>query len=97
MRDSGISASPHRRLEACFVTKRDGKYETGHTAWLNLTLEDDTDSIMCKIKREDYERLGKIIAETGKEDKDWYMVYGSRINNWSIIFVTNIKKITREI
>lgn len=82
--------------EACFVSKRDGQYETGNTAWLNITLEDDTDSVMCKIKRDDYERLGREIAETGKEDKDWYMVYGSKINGWGLIFVTNIMRITRD-
>ncbi len=83
--------------EACFVTKRDGQYESGQTAWLNITIEDDTDSLMCKIQRQDYERIGRIIAETGKEDKDWYMVYGEKINGWNIMFVKNIMKITREI
>jgi len=83
--------------EACFVSKRDGKYLTGSTAWLNITLEDDTDSIMCKIKIDDYDRLGKMIAETGKENKDWYMVYGQRINGWSLIFVKNIRRITRDV
>lgn len=83
--------------EACFVAKRNGRYETGQTAWLNITLEDDTDSVMCKIRKEDYNHLGKHIAETGKENKDWYMVYGEKINGWSLIFVKNIKRITREI
>ena len=83
--------------EACFVIKRDGKFLTGNTAWINITIEDDTASIMCKIKKDDYLRLGKLIAETGKEEKDWYMVHGQKINNWSIIFVKNIIKITRSI
>jgi hypothetical protein len=83
--------------EACFVTKRKGVYETGQTAWLNITLEDDTDSLMCKIPKDKYERLGRLIAETGKTDKDWYMVYGEKINGWSIVFVKNIIRITKEI
>lgn len=83
--------------EACFVSKRNGKFLDGQTSWLNITIEDDTDSIMCKIKAEDYLRFGKDIAETGKEDKDWYMVHGQKINGWSIIFVKNIMKITRKI
>lgn len=82
--------------EACFVNKRNGKHLSGHTAWLNITIEDDTGILMCKIKIQDYERLGKEIAETGKEDKDWYMVYGEKINGWSLLFVKNIKKITRK-
>lgn len=83
--------------EACFVSERGGSYENGQTAWLNITLEDDTDSIMCKIQKKDYERLGRIIAETGKVDKDWYMVYGEKINNWHLVFVKNVMKITRDL
>lgn len=81
--------------EACFVSKRNGKFLEGNTSWINITIEDDTGSIMCKIKIKDYERFGKAIAETGKEDKDWYIVHGKKINGWSIIFVQNIMKITR--
>lgn len=83
--------------EACFVAKRNGKHMEGNTSWLNMTIEDDTGSIMCKIATKDYMRFGKEIAEKGKEDKDWYLVYGNRINGWGIIFVKNIMKITREI
>ncbi|MCP3685790.1 MAG: DNA polymerase III subunit alpha [bacterium] len=81
--------------EPGFVSKRGGKYQKGPTTWLNITIEDDTDSIMCKISISDYEKLGKEIAETGKEDKDWYMVYGNKINGWSLLFVQNIRRITR--
>jgi hypothetical protein len=81
--------------EPCFVAKRDGKYLTGPTSWLNITLEDDTDSIMCKIKVDDYEQFGREISESGKEDVDWYMVNGKKINGWGIIFVSNIRRITR--
>lgn len=83
--------------EACFVNKRNGKFATGNTTWLNLTIEDDTDSIMCKIQIKDYEKMGKQIAETGKEEKDWYMINGQKINGWNLIFVRNIRKITRKI
>ena len=76
--------------------KINGKFLKGNTSWINITIEDDTGSIMCKIKIKDYERFGKAIAETGKEDKDWYMVHGQKINGWSILFVQNIKKITRK-
>lgn len=83
--------------EACFVNKRGGKFLEGNTAWLNITLEDDTGRIMVKIKKEDYEHFGREISESGKEEKDWYMVYGQKINDWSILFVNNIKKITRKV
>jgi hypothetical protein len=83
--------------EAGFVSKRGGKFLKGQTAWLNITVEDDTGQIMAKIKITDYNRLGKTIAETGKEDKDWYLIYGKKINGWSLLFVQNIKKITRNL
>lgn len=83
--------------EACFVTKRGGKYLTGSTTWINLTVEDDTDSIMAKISIRDYDKFGKEIAESGKEDEDWYMVHGEKINGWGLLFVKNIRKITRAI
>lgn len=83
--------------EACFVGKRGGKFLQGQTAWLNINIEDDTGFIMCKIQTKDYDRLGKEIAESGKEDKDWYMVHGTKMNGWSIIFVKNIKRITRKL
>lgn len=83
--------------EAGFVSKRGGKFLEGQTSWLNITIEDDTGSVMAKIRKEDYERFGKEIADTGKEEKDWYVVHGEKINGWSIIFVKNIKKITRRI
>ena len=52
--------------------------------------------MMVKIKKTDYNRIGRDIAETGKENKDWYAVYGKKINGWNIMFVQNIMKITRE-
>jgi len=79
------------------VAKRKGKFLTGQTTWINLIIEDDTGQILCKIKKENYLKLGKNIAETGKEEKDWYMIYGDRVNGWDMLFVKNIKKITRRI
>lgn len=81
--------------EACYVNKRDGQHATGQTTWLNIIIEDDTGQIMCKIKPQDYLRLGQRIAEHGKEDKSWYMVYGEKINGWGLMFVKNIVAITR--
>ena len=52
---------------------------------------------MCKVPRQDYERIGKIISETGKENKDWYIINGKKINGWNLLFIRNIEKITRNI
>lgn len=82
--------------EAQFVAKRDGQYLEGQTAYLLLTLEDDTGEIRCKISIDDYNRLGHEIAENGQKDKDWYLVHGKKINNWDILFVKNIRRITND-
>jgi len=78
------------------VSQRGGKYLTKDSQSINLRLEDDTGEMVVKIKRQDYLRFGKEIAERGKEEKDWYMIHGKKINGWGILFVENIKKITRE-
>lgn len=78
-----------------FVQKRGGQYLETQTSYLLFILEDDTDSIRCKIKAEDYSRLGKEIVENGQENTDWYLVNGQKINNWNILFVYNIRRITR--
>lgn len=90
-----IELKPRDLNEAEFVTKREGQYFKGQTAYLIFMLEDDSDSIRCKIKAEDYFRLGKRIVERGSVDKDWYAVCGKRMNDWNIIFVKNIMRITK--
>jgi DNA polymerase III alpha subunit len=94
-----IGCMVHKNLrdanEIVNVAKRGGGYLDGPTSWLNLTLEDDTDNIICTIGRFDYERMGIEIAETGKENKDWYMVYGQMKNNWRKLYVINIRRITK--
>jgi DNA polymerase III alpha subunit len=77
------------------VMKRGGEYESGQTSWLNLTLQDDTGVIMVQIRKQDYHRLGRLIAETGKEDEDWYLVHGEKITGYNLLFAINIMKITK--
>ena len=83
--------------EAAQIAKRDGKYEVGQTTWLNITLEDDTGVIMCQIKKADYNRIGRRIAIEGKENKNWYMVYGNKVGDFNLVFVKNIMNITRSL
>jgi DNA polymerase III alpha subunit len=81
--------------EARYVSERGGTRAEGQTAYLIFTLEDDTDSIRCKIRAEDYLCLGKEIVESGKVDEDWYLARGLRMNDWNIVFIENIRRITR--
>ena len=72
------------------VVKRGGDIIENDTLYLNLTLEDDTESISCTIGRFDYERLGRNIAENGKVDHDWYLVFGIIDSHWRRIKIKNI-------
>ena len=80
--------------EQHLIEKRGGEYKTGETSFLQITLEDDTDSISCVIWSDKYEDFGKEIAETGKE-KDWYKVIGELKGDYRSINVRIIRKITK--
>lgn len=79
------------------VVKRGGKIEESHTLFLNMTVEDDTDSIICKIGRYDFEEKGRVIAETANVGQDWYLIKG-RIGSggWRIVFIEEIMQLEIE-
>lgn len=77
--------------EHVFLTKRGGRVIEEHNLYLNFKLEDDTDMVSCKIDRYLFEELGRKIAETGRIDKDWYLVRGKiTSDDWRIIQVKEI-------
>lgn len=80
--------------EAILISRRGGVVHDGPTTYMNLTIEDDTEQILCTIGRYEYDDLGKDIAESGKVDKDWYMVEGGYDPAWHKVYVHNIKRIT---
>lgn len=82
--------------EAILVSKRGGKRLDGPTAYINMTFEDDTESVLATVGREDYEEFGKEIAESGKLDHDWYLIYGRYNPEWNKIYIKNIRRITRQ-
>lgn len=61
--------------EPLFLQKRNGVYETGQTLFLNMTVEDDTSSILTSVNKRDYLDIGKPIVETGRIG-DWYLWKG---------------------
>jgi DNA-directed DNA polymerase III PolC len=77
------------------LVKRGGQVITDHTKFLNLILEDDTDSIVCTVNRYRYEALGRDIVETGREDKDWFLVRGKIRDKWRRIDVEQVLNLTR--
>jgi len=76
------------------VVKRGGEILEDRTKLLNLVVEDDTGAIMCRVGRDDYEKLGAIIAEEGEEEKDWYLMKGKIISDEIIfLFISEIYKL----
>jgi len=58
------------------VVKRGGKLIDKDPLFLNMTLEDDTGSIITRVQRWDYQQWGKPIIEHGRAGQ-WFMWKGS--------------------
>lgn len=67
--------------EEANVRKRGGEVYETDTYLMNLTVEDDTDSAICRINRHDFDRLAKPIINTGREGTDWYLIKGNIISD----------------
>jgi hypothetical protein len=79
--------------EYVFLKERGHRIEEDNL-YLLLTLEDDTDSIICKIHQRDFEEIGgREIAETGKEGESWYIVKGYIKGSWRKIEVEAIENL----
>lgn len=63
------------------VQKRGGEVLTEHTSEMNLTFEDDTDVMMCRISRKSFDRMAPDIIEHGREGEDYYLVKGDIISD----------------
>jgi len=63
--------------------------------YLNFKIEDDTDSISCKIGRYKYESIGRDIAEKGRVNKDWYLVSGKITSDYRRVDVEEIVNLNR--
>ncbi len=72
------------------VVKRGGNLVENDTLYLNMTVEDDTASIICSIDRFKFEKIGRVIAEQGRVDKDWYLIKGKIKGPWRKINITMI-------
>ena len=68
------------------------KYEVrGQTTYLNIFVMDDTDEILCKIDRFEYEKLGKAIVERGGVGKSIYAFKGTVPPRFRMLSVSNVK------
>jgi hypothetical protein len=83
--------NPRDENEAVLVAKR-GYEMKGKTAYLNLHIKDDTDTIFVKITRFDYERMGKGIVDRGRPGKCLYAIKGW-VRGQSTFRMLNIKSV----
>ena len=81
--------------EQVFLEKRGGERITENRFYLNFKIEDDTDSVSCKIGRMQYDAMGKEIAEKGRVGKDWYLLRGTIKGDWRTIEVKEIVNLNK--
>jgi DNA polymerase III alpha subunit len=73
------------------LVKRGGKVLDSDNLFLRLIVEDDTDQIMCKIERFDFDRMnGQMYSETLIEDESWVIIKGKVSKGWRIMKISAI-------
>lgn len=82
--------------EAVNLAKRGGKKVVDNNLWLNIMVEDDTGSIICRIDRFKYPQIGKPIVESMTEDEDWLLIKGRVTNGFRLIIVDRYRWLTRK-
>jgi hypothetical protein len=65
---------------------------TGPHICLNMFVRDDTDEILCRVFRFDYEKIGKEIFERGKAGKAIYAIKGF-IPRWATFRMIQISRV----
>lgn len=77
------------------LSKRDGRRIQGPSWSLNLFVHDDTDEILCKIDRYDYETTGKKIEEIAGAGDSLYAIRGRIPRGFRMILISNIRYLGR--
>jgi DNA-directed DNA polymerase III PolC len=75
------------------LEKRGGRRMEGQTLFLNITVEDDTSSMICTINKYRYLQYGLPIVEEGKIG-DWYIFKGENKRGFRKIHIHRWKKLT---
>jgi len=75
------------------LNKRGGRRVEGNSLFLNITVEDDTGSIICGINRYKYGNIGKPIVEEGKLG-DWYLIRGTSQRGFRRLNVERVRKLS---
>jgi hypothetical protein len=79
--------------ELSALQKRGGRRVNGQCYYLNVTVEDDTGSIIVSIDRHSYLRWGLPIVETAKIG-DWFLWKGTMKRGFRRIYCERWRKLT---
>lgn len=86
-----IEKDTRDKNENVLINRRGGKVMTGPTAFLDMRMSDDTvNGFLVRIERYDYEPTGRLIAQRGRENLDWFLIRAKKAGN-SINMATVIK------
>ena len=83
--------APIDENEAIRVMRRNGRRFPPPTAALNIFLRDDTDRLLCRVDRFNYERIGAPVVEHGKPGKALYALKGYVPYNFRMLMVQRVK------
>ncbi len=78
------------------VARRGGILKEGQTAFLDLFVVDDSISkpILIRVKCAHWEEIGIVIADKAVDKKDWFLVRGRWMNQFSMLLIKKIKCLT---
>jgi DNA-directed DNA polymerase III PolC len=86
-----IDINPRDHNEVGNLAKRGGRRITGPHLFLNLVIEDDTDRLLARINRFDYERVAKPIIDRGDAGNAIYGFKGRLLPDFRLIEITRAK------
>jgi len=73
------------------IAKRGGSVLKSDTKYLKLKIEDDTDSIQCRISRYEFDSLkGQQHFDSLEVDESWIIVKGNMSDDWRILEIESI-------
>jgi hypothetical protein len=73
--------------------KRRGRELSGPSMALNMFLRDDSDEILCRVNRFDYDKIAQDIVERGKAGKAIYAIKGTVPKDFRMISIQKVKYI----
>jgi DNA polymerase III alpha subunit len=90
-----ISRDLRDRNDYQSIQKRGGKKVDKNQFYLKFYIEDDTDSVMCMISPQDFDKLnGRMLSETLKEGETWVIVRGEIRSEWRMVTAKHIFNLT---